>query len=169
MGNHFCTLQLLPLIAAQLQLTFQQKSAIDFIELGLAASHALGEEEQPTDLALSLDYRIRHLLVDEFRDTSVMQFKFLEKLIAGWQPGDGRSIFLVGDPMQSIYRFRNAEVGLFLRATHQGIGQIQLIPLHINQQFSFSNECSQMVKRSISANFGPCSRLYYRSDSLYPS
>lgn len=75
------------------------------------------------------------MLIDEFQDTSVAQFKLFEKLLLGWEPGDGRSIFFVGDPMQSIYRFRNAEVSLFLRAIHQGIQQIPLIPLTLTLNF----------------------------------
>ncbi len=128
-------IQVLPLLAAQLQLIFQQYGVMDFIELGLSASRALGEEQQPTDLALSLDYRIRHLLVDEFQDTSIAQFKLLEKLLLGWEPGDGRTVFLVGDPMQSIYRFRNAEVSLFLRARQRGVQQIPLTPLTLTRNF----------------------------------
>ena len=132
-------IELLPILAAQLQLVFHQRNVIDFIELNLAASRALGEDDQPTDLALALDYRIQHILVDEFQDTSVVQFKLLEKLITGWQPGDGRSIFLVGDPMQSIYRFRNAEVSLFVRASQFGIGSIPLIPLTLKLNFRSSH------------------------------
>ncbi len=133
-------IELLPLLAAQLQLVFQQHGVMDFIELNLSASRALGEEDQPTDLALSLDYRIQHILVDEFQDTSVVQFKLLEKLIAGWQAGDGRSVFLVGDPMQSIYRFRNAEVSLFIRTTRFGIGTIPLVPLSLKLNFRSGQE-----------------------------
>ena len=63
------------------------------------------------------------MLVDEFQDTSEAQVKLLESLTAGWQPGDGRTLFLVGDPMQSIYRFRNAEVGLFLDIRDHGLAR----------------------------------------------
>ena len=115
-------LELLPVAVAQLKVRFQQSGEADFTEMAMAAQRALGEAEEPTDLALSLDYQIRHLLVDEFQDTSVSQFSLVEKLTAGWQPGDGRTIFVVGDPMQSIYRFREAEVGLFLKACRDGIG-----------------------------------------------
>jgi len=59
----------------------------------------------------------------------------LEKLVSGWQPGDGRSLFVVGDPMQSIYRFREAEVGLYLRARRQGIGPVRLDPLQLTTNF----------------------------------
>ena len=80
----------------------------------------------PTDLALRLDYQVRHLLVDEFQDTSPTQMTLLARLTAGWEPGDGRTLFCVGDPMQSIYRFRKADVGLFLAAAADGIGDIPL-------------------------------------------
>ena len=68
---------------------------------------------------------MQHLLVDEFQDTSVAQFDLLERLTAGWEPGDGRTFFLVGDPMQSIYRFRQAEVGLFLKVAEGAVGQMR--------------------------------------------
>jgi ATP-dependent helicase/nuclease subunit A len=104
---------------------------IDFIELGIAAREALGRVDNPTELAYRLDSRIEHLLVDEFQDTSRSQFDLLMKLTAGWQPGDGRTLFLVGDPMQSIYRFRQAEVGLFLEVEERGLGDLPLEPLQL--------------------------------------
>lgn len=127
--------QLLPLLVAQLSVIFQEKGQIDFVELNLAALKALGNEEEPTDLALYLDYQIRHLLIDEFQDTSVVHMSMIEQITAGWEVNDGRTLFLVGDPMQSIYRFRNAEVGLFLRTQTQGIGHLPLTPLILTMNF----------------------------------
>ena len=127
--------ELLPLAVAQLRLVFQAHGEVDFTAVAWGAIEALGTPEEPTDLALSLDYRIRHLLVDEFQDTSQSQFELLEKLTAGWEAGDGRTLFVVGDPMQSIYRFRQAEVGLYLRARHEGIGAIRLVPLDLKVNF----------------------------------
>jgi ATP-dependent exoDNAse (exonuclease V) beta subunit len=89
---------------------------VDFVELELGALRVLGNEEAPTDLQLHLDRRISHILVDEFQDTSWNQWLLIRSLCAGWSPGDGRTLFLVGDPKQSIYGFRKAEVALFLRA-----------------------------------------------------
>lgn len=126
---------ILPLLVAQLTLVFQEKNQIDFIELNLAALKALGNEEAPTDLALYLDYQIRHLLIDEFQDTSVTHLHLLEKIIVGWEKNDGRTLFVVGDPMQSIYRFRNAEVGLFLRAQQHGLGNVELESLTLTMNF----------------------------------
>ena len=127
--------KLLPVAAAQLQLQFRRTGDADFAEIAMAAQRALGEAENPTDLALSLDYQVQHLLIDEFQDTSVSHYDLLEKLVAGWEAGDGRTIFAVGDPMQSIYRFREAEVGLFLKVCREGIGNIRLEPLRLTTNF----------------------------------
>lgn len=128
-------LELLPILVAQLHVLFQEHGAVDYIEIVSSALQALGAIDAPTDLALRLDYQIRHFLVDEFQDTSLTQLKLLEHLTAGWQAGEGRTLFLVGDPMQSIYRFRKAEVGLFLQARSQGIGNLTLKPLSLSVNF----------------------------------
>lgn len=121
--------------SAQLKLVFQETGKIDYIENAQAALFALGQEDAPTDLALALDYHIRHILIDEFQDTSISQYRLLERLIAGWQPNDGHTLFVVGDPMQSIYRFREAEVGLFIRTRKNNIGNINLVPLTLSVNF----------------------------------
>ena len=122
-------------LVAQLYLTFQANGKTDYIEITLAALEALGEPEAPTDLSLLLDYRLQHILVDEFQDTSSTQLSLLEKLTAGWQTDDGRTLFVVGDAMQSCYRFRNANVGLFLDIKEHGLGDIQLNTLNLEVNF----------------------------------
>lgn len=117
---------ILPILAAQLTLVFKQLGATDYTAISQAALIALGDEDSPSDLALQLDYRIRHILVDEFQDTASPQLELLRKLTSGWQAGDGRTLFIVGDGMQSCYGFRNANVGLFLDARQQGIGSVAL-------------------------------------------
>lgn len=126
-----CFSRLLRLAAGQLWLAFQEAGEVDFIEIAARAGLALGDDEAPTDLAQALDYAIRHLLVDEFQDTSPTQVGLLERLTRGWMPDDGRTLFVVGDPMQSIYRFRKADVGLFLRVRERGIGSIRLEHLRL--------------------------------------
>jgi ATP-dependent exoDNAse (exonuclease V) beta subunit len=98
-------LEVLRVSTAMLQVVFAERGSVDYIETVNAARLALGDEEAPTDLALALDYRISHLLVDEFQDTSHTHFTILQQLTAGWTPDDGRTLFLVGDPVQSIYTF----------------------------------------------------------------
>ncbi len=127
----------LKLAAAELEIVFSERRAADYTRFAHAARLALGTDEAPTDTALALDASLQHVLVDEFQDTSAAQVELLESLTAGWQRGDGRTLFLVGDPMQSIYRFRNAEVGLFLNVRDRGLrgGAIHLTPLTLAVNF----------------------------------
>ncbi|MDD9883314.1 MAG: UvrD-helicase domain-containing protein [Gammaproteobacteria bacterium] len=128
--------QLLRLAAAELRLLFKERNQADYIELTQRAALALGDADAPTDLALAFDCELQHILMDEFQDTSTAHLELLEKLTAGWQGGDARTLFLVGDPMQSIYRFREAEVGNFLSvAAEQRVGDIRLESLQLTANF----------------------------------
>ena len=124
--------KLLNLAVAELWLVFQRAGEVDFVEISQRATQALSDNfGEPTELALKLDYQIQHLLVDEFQDTSPSQIALLEQLTLGWQPNDARTLFCVGDPMQSIYRFRKANVAQFIHATSRGIGDIRLEKLQL--------------------------------------
>lgn len=125
----------LPLAVAELQRLFAERGVNDHVEVAQAASKALGNADEPGELSMLLDYRISHLLVDEMQDTSISQYQLLSKLTAGWEPGDGRTLFCVGDPMQSVYRFRDAEVGQFIAARKHGIGTLNLDSLILRQNF----------------------------------
>jgi len=97
----------------ELDAVFAENNAVDFIEMGMAALTALSGN----DANLAFVSGIRHLLVDEFQDTSRRQHELLAGLLREWSADtrtEGpRTLFLVGDPMQSIYMFRQAEVELF--------------------------------------------------------
>jgi ATP-dependent helicase/nuclease subunit A len=140
-------LYVLRLAAAELKTVFAERRSADYPEFAAAARHALGLPEEPTDTALALDARLKHVLVDEFQDTSEAQVQLLESLTAGWEPGDGRTLFLVGDPMQSIYRFRNAEVGLFLEVRDHGLGNVRLEPLTLRVNFRSTRPVVDWVNR----------------------
>ena len=140
--------------AIELQLVFAERGQSDFAALGEAALRGLGEgPESVTDLGLYLDYRIQHLLVDEFQDTNYSQFRLLEALTRGWQPGDSRSLFLVGDPMQSIYRFREAEVGLFIRVRDFGLNALTLSPLRLTANYRSQAQIVNWVNTAIGPIF----------------
>jgi len=65
-----------------------------------------------------LDARIKHLLIDEFQDTNPLQWQALYAWLSGYAGagGEAPSVFIVGDPKQSIYRFRRAEPQVFRAA-----------------------------------------------------
>ena len=129
---------LLPQLAAILKMIFQQQGQSDYSEITLAALEALDPDsthQQISDITLKLDYQIKHILVDEFQDTSGSQMKLLEHLVSGWELDDGRSLFLVGDAMQSLYSFRDARVGLFINAQRYPIGPVQCKPLNLSTNF----------------------------------
>jgi ATP-dependent helicase/nuclease subunit A len=106
---------------AELRVMFAEKNVVDFAELGIAARQVLTDAGDNPDLLLALSGGLRHLLVDEFQDTSRSQFELIRLLVRAWDEGDGRTCFLVGDPMQSIYMFRQAEVELFGNVEQRGI------------------------------------------------
>lgn len=127
--------RLLPLAVSELNRLFHEQSVTDYIDIAINSAKVLGDVESPSDIALFLDYQIKHLLIDEMQDTSISQCKILEKITAGWEKGDGRTLFFVGDPMQSIYRFRNAEVGQFLLIQKYGFADIELNTILLRQNF----------------------------------
>ncbi len=155
--QHWALLQaliaLLKPLAALLKLVFQRRNEIDHNEVAAAALRALGGDEQPTDLALALDSQIRHLLVDEFQDTSSTQIALLSRLTHGWEAGDGRTLFLVGDPMQSIYRFREADVSHFLAAFHGNFNQLPLDAVRLTTNFRSTRQVVEWINDAIGNAF----------------
>ena len=106
----------------ELQAVFAETGSVDFIEVAQIALRILEPQNGfPSDLAMRQADSIRHLLIDEFQDTSRNQHQLLARLIAAWPEREGRTCFCVGDPMQSIYGFREAEVELFERTRTHGL------------------------------------------------
>ncbi|MGB7190554.1 MAG: UvrD-helicase domain-containing protein [Acidobacteriaceae bacterium] len=124
---------------AELRVLFAERDTVDFIELSLAAREALGSADAAADVLLALSGNLRHILVDEFQDTSRSQHELLRMLIRAWELGDGRTCFLVGDPMQSVYLFRQAEVELFEQVARDGLvcdeHTVELEPLELVTNF----------------------------------
>ncbi|MEM7358000.1 MAG: UvrD-helicase domain-containing protein [Pseudomonadota bacterium] len=129
-------------LAGLLQLQFRAAGECDHAEVTQRANLALQELDAPTDLALRMDYQLQHILVDEFQDTSHGQIELLKRLTKGWSiedTGPPKTLFLVGDPMQSIYRFREADVSLFLRVAQNArtrvFDNIDIQSLRLSENF----------------------------------
>ena len=96
---------------AEYETQCQREGVVDFAELLLRCYELLSRHEP---LRRHYQSRFRHILVDEFQDTNVLQYRWL-KLLAGHDgsapSAEGACLFAVGDDDQSIYAFRGAEVG----------------------------------------------------------
>lgn len=114
-----------------------EQRLLDFTDLELRAYRLLTGSDNAQWVQYKLDQRIDHLLVDEFQDTNPTQWRLLLPLLqemAASQGDKARSVFLVGDAKQSIYRFRRAEPRLFQTA-HNWLSEhvnAQGFPLHIS-------------------------------------
>jgi ATP-dependent exoDNAse (exonuclease V) beta subunit len=120
---------------AELQLVFAERSQCDFAEVGLLARTALRSDSSLSGLAEASGHRLQHLLVDEMQDTSSGQYEFIQLLTRHWD-GSSQTVFLVGDPKQSIYLFRQARVERFVRTLQSArLGDLPLTVLRLTANF----------------------------------
>jgi ATP-dependent helicase/nuclease subunit A len=86
----------------------------DFDDLEIGVSQLMAESSHAAYLQARLDSRYQHILIDEFQDTNPLQWQILRSWLEGYGADTNKpSIFIVGDPKQSIYRFRRADPRLF--------------------------------------------------------
>ncbi|WP_394780634.1 UvrD-helicase domain-containing protein [Undibacterium sp.] len=106
--------------AAYLECYQQLKSdqrVFDFADLEWQAYRLLSNEEYAAYLHSRLDARYKHILLDEFQDTNPLQWSIVQAWLDAYGDDAARpSVFIVGDPKQSIYRFRRAEPRVFMSA-----------------------------------------------------
>jgi len=109
----------------------RERGLVDMNDLERGALALLSRPELAGWVQQRLDARVRHLLIDEFQDTSPLQWQALHGWLsayAGAGPGE-ISVFIVGDPKQSIYRFRRAEPRVFAAAgefVREGLSGVSL-------------------------------------------
>ena len=101
----------------------RERGFVDMNDLERGALALLGDAELSGWVQERLDSQVRHLLIDEFQDTSPLQWHALYAWLSGYVGAGGGasgqrppSVFIVGDPKQSIYRFRRAEPRVFAAA-----------------------------------------------------
>ncbi len=115
-------------------MVFAEGGECDFTELTLLAKHAL-DEGGANEMSAAMGMRLEHLLVDEMQDTSTSHYEVIQLLTQGWD-GASQTVFLVGDPKQSIYMFRQARVELFLRTMERKrLGELPLGCLQLTANF----------------------------------
>ena len=137
--------------ATELESVFKEQREIDFTAIAMQAQSSLGDEDSPSELALSLGYRIQHILVDEFQDTSRSQMKFFNQLTESWSHKDGHSFFAVGDPMQSVYSFRDADIRVFNEIKENGLAQLPVDNLSLKANFRSDPELVDWINSLFSA------------------
>lgn len=139
---------------AHLLVAFTRAGGVDFVEVARRALAALWDSEGSTPLLERMDYRIAHILLDEAQDTSASQYALLRALTTGWTRDDGRTVFIVGDPAQSIYGFRQAEVRLFTQMQRDAyFGDIPLRCLMLSRNFRSDPEIVGWVNQVFSRLF----------------
>jgi ATP-dependent helicase/nuclease subunit A len=146
--------EVLPALAAELNIVFTKYNTCDFASITLSALNAMKQnDDNISDITMRLDYNLKHILIDEFQDTSSAQIQLVASLVEGWIPGDGRTLFIVGDAMQSLYSFRNANVSLFANAQRYPIGPIQCTHLALSTNFRSQQGIVDWVNTSFTKAF----------------
>ncbi len=126
--DHLAMCHLSAVLRQQWSALKRERGLVDMSDLERGACALLGQDDAAAWLQQQLDFRVRHLLVDEFQDTSPLQWHALLGWLGSYSgagAGQAPRVFIVGDPKQSIYRFRRAEPRVFAQAQAfvvQGLG-----------------------------------------------
>jgi ATP-dependent helicase/nuclease subunit A len=125
-----------------------QQGVIDFNDAEWLACRLLQSEEHAPGLALKLDARYRHLLLDEFQDTNPLQWQALSTWLTAAREADSdMTVFMVGDPKQAIYRFRRGEARVFTAAA-------EFLRVHFNAPL-FSTTMTRRLSPAVVAAINP--------------
>ncbi len=156
---------LLPKISAILNVTMNETNQCDYTGMNLKILDSLSSET----FMYQCD-QIHHLLVDEFQDTSRIQVQLLTSIVNNWDFTEKRSVFIVGDPMQSIYKFRQADVRQFLLLQQKGLGCIELISLNLKTNFrstaTIVDHSNQLFKSIFPKNSNPFTGAVAHNESI---
>ncbi|WJW74753.1 UvrD-helicase domain-containing protein [Thiohalobacter sp. IOR34] len=132
----------------------RERRLLDFADLEWNAYRLLNRSGHAHWIQYKLDARVDHLLVDEFQDTNPTQWRLLlpllEELAAGSDAGRPRSVFLVGDAKQSIYRFRRADARLLDTASGWLEGHLQALRVDLDRSRRSSAAIVDCVNRVFS-------------------
>ncbi|HUE87350.1 MAG TPA: UvrD-helicase domain-containing protein [Vicinamibacterales bacterium] len=146
--------------------SFEQRKvragALDFLDLLILASNLVRDT---ATVRQAFQRRFKYILVDEFQDTDPLQAELLMLLAADEQSGGSRirpgALFVVGDPKQSIYRFRRADIGMYQRICDE-LARQDARPVVLQQSF----RSVRNIQRFVNAAFHGV--MQRDDDSLQP-
>jgi ATP-dependent helicase/nuclease subunit A len=129
-----------------------ERRVFDFSDLEWQAWRLLNSAEHAAYLQSRLDARYSHILLDEFQDTNPLQWSIVRAWLSAYgTEGAQPSVFIVGDPKQSIYRFRRAEPRVFAAATAMLAAQGAAV-LRTNQTRRNRAAIVELLNRSLAGN-----------------
>jgi ATP-dependent helicase/nuclease subunit A len=124
----------------------------DFADLEWQAYRLLTNAESAAYLQSRLDARYKHILLDEFQDTNPLQWSIVRAWLDAYGSDAAQpSVFIVGDPKQSIYRFRRAEPRVFAAARELLSAQGAAV-LRANQTRRNASAIVDVLNRSFAGN-----------------
>jgi ATP-dependent helicase/nuclease subunit A len=144
-----------------------QQQALDFTDLEWHAHRLLADADVAAYMQVRLDARYRHILLDEFQDTNPLQWQVLQSWLAAYgeldaaaaEPATDRpTVFVVGDPKQSIYRFRRADPRVFDAAREM-----------LRRDFAASHLRTNVTRRNSGAVIAALNRALPGQNPLYQS
>ncbi len=114
--------------------------ALDFDDLQILTMRLLGDNRNVRSTLVS---RFRHVMVDEFQDTNFLQYEIFLNLLGNFETES--RLFVVGDPKQSIYRFRNAQVEVS-QAAGRNLAEIESgLNLPLSESFRMNSDIAAFV------------------------
>ena len=140
----------------------------DFDDLEIGVSTLMADSTNAAYLQARLDARYKQILVDEFQDTNPLQWQILRSWLAGYSEGDDKpKVFIVGDPKQSIYRFRRADPRLFASAKHYLHWEWDAVYIEQDKTRRNAQDINEAVNRIFKSELLPEKYPYSRQETLW--
>ncbi|CAM3815435.1 UvrD-helicase domain-containing protein [Polynucleobacter arcticus] len=149
-----------------MQKTKESMRVRDFDDLEIGVSQLMADPANAAYLQARLDAKYSHILIDEFQDTNPLQWQILRSWLEGYgQDGSRPSVFIVGDPKQSIYRFRRADPRLFTSARKFLESTLQAKYLEKNTTRRNADQINEAVNSIFLMDSVPSSYVFAEQDT----
>ena len=149
-----------------MQKTKESMRVRDFDDLEIGVSQLMADPANAAYLQARLDAKYSHILIDEFQDTNPLQWQILRSWLEGYgQDGSRPSVFIVGDPKQSIYRFRRADPRLFDSARDFLTANLQAKSLQKNTTRRNAHAINDAVNNIFLTDAVPPSYVFTKQDT----